>query len=113
MWIALPKEEKGLPEVLKRLGEQPELFKEMFTSDQYFSSEGILRLPKFTLGGDSIPLRGVLSSMGLARIFSHSTADLSGMTGDKSLFVDDVYHQAVIEVRFSRLAQHPPFAGLC
>lgn len=99
MWIVLPNEEKGLPDVLKRFRDHPDCFSEIFTSDQYFSEEVILRMPKFTLGGESMSLKDALSDMGLRSIFSESTADLSGITGDKSLFVDNVYHQAVLEVR--------------
>lgn len=98
MLIVLPNKKEGLPDVLKRLGEQPDWFKEIFTSNQYFSDEVILRMPKFILGGESIQLKEALSNMGLQSIFSEQTADLSGITGDKSLTVSDVHHQAIIEV---------------
>uniref|UniRef100_A0A5K3EPT6 SERPIN domain-containing protein n=1 Tax=Mesocestoides corti TaxID=53468 RepID=A0A5K3EPT6_MESCO len=98
MLIVLPEEEKGLPDVLKKLKENPESFKELFTSDQYFDTEVILKLPKFCLGGESMELKDALVQMGLGSIFSEKDADFSGITGDRSLTVSDVYHQAVIEV---------------
>ncbi len=102
MLIVLPEKNDGLPEVLKKMKENPKWFSEIFTSDQYFPENVVLRLPKFCLGGESIQLKEPLANMGLKSIFNGEHADLSGITGDRSLCVSDVYHQAVIEVSTSR-----------
>jgi serpin B len=55
-----------------------------------------LALPKFT-SVLQINLRQELTAMGMGTAFSRH-ADLSGMTGEKNLFVDEVIHKAFIEV---------------
>ena len=55
-----------------------------------------LSLPKFR-SELQINLRDELTSMGMGTAFSRY-ADLSGMTGEKNLYVDDVIHKAFIEV---------------
>nr|CDS31921.1 serine protease inhibitor [Hymenolepis microstoma] len=97
MLILLPEDDHGFPEVLRDINENPANLTEVLTSDQYFEEEVILKMPKFYLGGDSIELTSELQKMGLKTIFNDS-ADFSGITGDRSLFVSDVYHQAMIEV---------------
>jgi serpin B len=55
-----------------------------------------LALPKFK-SELQINLRDELTSMGMGTAFSRN-ADLSGMTGEKNLYVDEVIHKAFIEV---------------
>jgi serpin B len=55
-----------------------------------------LALPKFR-SEHQINLRQELTSMGMGTVFSRY-ADLSGMTGEKNLYVDEVIHKAFIEV---------------
>jgi len=55
-----------------------------------------LALPKFR-SELQINLRHELTSMGMGTAFSRD-ADLSGMTGEKNLYVDEVIHKAFIEV---------------
>jgi serpin B len=55
-----------------------------------------LSLPKFR-SELQINLREALTSMGMGTAFSRY-ADLSGMTGEKNLYVDEVIHKAFIEV---------------
>lgn len=61
-------------------------------------SHSQLSLPKFKIE-ESIDLRAHLQNLGIASIFDSNKADLSGITGDKSLFVDKVLHKGVLEVR--------------
>lgn len=56
-----------------------------------------MTLPKFTIE-ETIDLRAHLQNLGVTNIFDPSKADLSGITGDKSLFVDKVLHKSVLEV---------------
>jgi serpin B len=55
-----------------------------------------ISLPKFTTEW-KLNLGKELSGMGMDQLFGLK-ADLSGMTGEKNLFVDEVVHQAFIEV---------------
>lgn len=97
MLILLPEQVDGFPIVLKKINENPAHLYEVLNSDQYFEEEVILKMPKFSLGDDSIQISRELLDMGLKSIFSEQ-ADLSGITGDKSLILSDVYHQAMIDV---------------
>ncbi len=56
----------------------------------------IVYFPKFSLE-TKYSLPAVLSSMGMPTAFS-SAADFSGMDGPGNLFIDDVIHQAFVEV---------------
>ncbi|MBS7611901.1 serpin family protein [Candidatus Bathyarchaeota archaeon] len=54
-------------------------------------------LPKFKIDAKYF-LKNALSAMGMPTIFSPGKADLSGMSGNRELFVGFVIHQAHIEV---------------
>ncbi|KAM7540167.1 hypothetical protein Aperf_G00000043550 [Anoplocephala perfoliata] len=97
MLILLPDQVDGFLSLLKKINENPAHLLEVLTSDQYFEEEVILKMPKFSFGGDSIQINRELANMGLKSIFSEK-ADFSGITGDKSLILSDVYHQAMIDV---------------
>lgn len=56
-----------------------------------------LWLPRFKIDAD-LSLSEILSSLGARSAFSAASADLSGITGERSLFVSDAMHRAVIEV---------------
>uniref|UniRef100_A0A914VIU7 Serpin domain-containing protein n=1 Tax=Plectus sambesii TaxID=2011161 RepID=A0A914VIU7_9BILA len=56
-----------------------------------------VHLPKFKLEM-SFGLGETLSSMGMSDLFDCNKADLSNITGDKSLHVSAVIHKAFIEV---------------
>ena len=56
-----------------------------------------LLLPKFKLDSD-ILLKDYLSLMGVMDLFDPSSADLSGITGYKGLYVSHAIHKAYIEV---------------
>lgn len=98
MLILLPEADDGLPEVIKMISEKPDHLVNVLTSKHFIEEEILLKLPKFYLGGESIKLNDALRNMGLKTIFTDD-ADFSGITGDRSVSVSDVYHQAMIEVR--------------
>ena len=54
-----------------------------------------LALPKFLLDS-KVKVKGSLTSMGMVDPFGN--ADFSGIDGTHELFIDDIYHQAVIDV---------------
>ncbi len=56
-----------------------------------------VRLPKFTFTSASVSLKPALLSLGMTDAFT-GAADLSGIDGTKSLYVQDVIHKAFIAV---------------
>ena len=56
-----------------------------------------LALPRFR-AETSVALAETLQAMGMTDAFVYQVADLSGMDGTRELFIDDVVHQAFIEV---------------
>ncbi|KAL1438206.1 hypothetical protein MTO96_048287 [Rhipicephalus appendiculatus] len=56
-----------------------------------------LHLPRFKLE-EKYQLKEVLPKLGIKRMFNAGEADLSRINGEKSLFVDQVVHKAVVEV---------------
>ncbi|XP_039262544.2 leukocyte elastase inhibitor-like isoform X2 [Styela clava] len=56
-----------------------------------------ITLPKFKVEA-GIELQKSLQNLGIKDIFSSGQADLSGISGDKSLFVDAIFHKGVLEV---------------
>lgn len=63
-----------------------------------FESKSVrLKMPKFDFKF-STPLSKTLSEMGMPSAFDQEGADFSGMTGDRSLWIDEVYHKAFVSV---------------
>jgi serpin B len=61
------------------------------------SEEVIVFLPKFKTTAE-FQLGNTLRSMGMASAFDPSTANFSGMTGRKDLFISAVIHKAFVDV---------------
>lgn len=57
----------------------------------------MLSLPKFQTNC-KINLESMMSRMGMPLVFSPDSADFSGMTGKRDLFISEVIHQAFIDV---------------
>ncbi len=98
MLIVLPNAKKGLPALLKRLTSNAGKFASVLNTDNFLTADVALQLPVFSIEGATIPLRDVLSNLGLGSIFNDGTADLSGMTGGRDLYVASVCHKALIDV---------------
>jgi serpin B len=64
-------------------------------SEMYYTTVH-LKFPKFEFESE-ISLAKTLAAMGMPEAFS-GAADFSGMTGDKDLFISDVFHKAYIGV---------------
>ncbi len=92
MIIILPKSVEGW-EMISRVLDLDRLRK---MESQFESTEVQLSIPKFSLEL-KLNLREELSAMGMGLAFSRD-ADLSGMNGEKNLFVSEVIHKAFIEV---------------
>jgi len=56
-----------------------------------------LWLPRFKLD-ERLSLSEMLSAMGMSDLFSDGAADLSGIDGEKNLYVSTILHRAVVEV---------------
>ncbi len=99
MLIVLPKQNDGLPSLLTKLLDRASLpaFKKLFDKSTYTMKRFEFRMPKFTLGGESIDLKEHLSALGMNEVFTDQ-ADFSGINGKRNLFIGSVMHQAVIEV---------------
>ncbi len=56
-----------------------------------------LAMPKFMYEG-SLELKGILAELRMRAAFDPTKADFSGMGGTKDLYLDEVYHKAVVAV---------------
>jgi len=61
------------------------------------SQEVIVYLPKFKTT-TQLQLSKTLTSTGMISAFDRATADFSGMTGDKELFISAAFHKAFVDV---------------
>ncbi|GMW03442.1 MAG: serpin [Candidatus Hydrogenedentota bacterium] len=92
MVILLPKDAKDLARVMSELS--PDFMHAALTG---LAKRNIdLLLPRFTIKAKYF-MTELLSSMGMPTAFTGS-ADFSGMSGVRDLFISDVIHQAFIEV---------------
>uniref|UniRef100_A0A914C8X6 Serpin domain-containing protein n=1 Tax=Acrobeloides nanus TaxID=290746 RepID=A0A914C8X6_9BILA len=92
MYIVLPTKRFGLSEVLKNL-----TGKTLIGFVQHRrKSEVFVELPRFKLE-TSLSLGDTLKKLGIVEAFKDS-ADFSGMTGSKDLYISEVVHKAFIEV---------------
>jgi serpin B len=93
MVIFLPKTANGIADFEKSF--EYKYYQEVIASFQ--PAEVMLSLPKFQTTY-KINLGSTLSQMGMPLAFSPDSADFSGMTGKRNLFISEVIHQAFINV---------------
>ncbi len=98
MLIVLPNAKNGLPSLLESLSSSAENFASVLNTDHFHTTDVALQLPVFSIEGDIIPLKVVLSNLGLGSIFNGGTAELSGMNGERGLYVESFNHKALIDV---------------
>jgi serpin B len=93
MVLLLPDEAGGLPALEEDLTQQ--------RLDAWIGSlnelEVQVAIPRFTVTS-SLDLGSFLPGMGMASAFDPRTADFSGMTGKRDLFISAAVHQAYVEV---------------
>lgn len=104
MLIVLPNERTGLPGLLERLTSSAENFAYFMDAKHFHKADVIVELPVFSIEGETMPLAGALSNLGLGSIFGGSTANLSGMTGGRDVFISGISHKALIDVSTHSLA---------
>jgi serpin B len=56
-----------------------------------------LRLPKFSIAGESVSLKKPLETLGMVDAFEEKRADFSGISGER-LWISDVVHKAFVKV---------------
>src|SRR6266700_385294 len=95
MVILLPKAVDGLDALEQRL-DAANLQEWLAALDQAGEARAEVFLPRFKLNC-RLDLAKELAGMGMPSAFTHS-ADFSGMTGARDLFIGDVVHQAVVDV---------------
>ncbi|XP_059353101.1 leukocyte elastase inhibitor-like isoform X1 [Daphnia carinata] len=93
MFIVLPNKVDGLPELEAKLHETSldDSNVEMRSAKLHVS------LPKFKLEAD-VKLKDILISMGISDIFDEKSADFSGISGEKDLYVSNIFHKSFIDV---------------
>ncbi|BFZ05390.1 hypothetical protein BsWGS_08429 [Bradybaena similaris] len=94
LYIALPRAYTGLA-AFENLLIKTQSVKTMF--DEYRSEEVYLTLPKFKIES-LFKLKGHLLNLGIENLFTLN-ASLDGISQKGGLYLDDVYHKAVIEVQ--------------
>ncbi len=98
MLVDLPNERTGLPTQLENLTSNVDEFMHVLDDKNFHEEEVYLGLPAFSIAGDTIQLKEVLTAMGLGSIFTPGLADLSATDGVGRLFVSRVLHKALIDV---------------
>jgi serpin B len=93
MLVLLPKEGSSVADLEKSLSQE--------SFDKWMgglkSQEVQVFLPRFTITWGANSITEQLKALGLKTVFTDK-ADLSGITGDKTLDVSDVVHKAFVEV---------------
>lgn len=92
MYIILPDKDKNPGDILKTL--DSESFGQLCQS--FKETKLMLALPKFKAKA-RYEMKDILMDMGMVAPFSHY-ANLSGINGKLDLLIDDVIHQAMVEV---------------
>ncbi len=96
MFIFLPEEIHGLAGLEENLTSE-NVGKWLSAVSSADETEILVSLPKFKTACE-LELRKTLSAMGMPSAFIERTADFSGMTGNKDLFIDKVVHKAFLDL---------------
>ncbi len=98
MQLVLPVADDGLPALEKRLGSG--LLDQL--SSKLGRHEVIVTMPRFTIDGSALSLKGTLQRMGVVDAFDEAKADLTAMAvlrADENLYIKEAFHKAFIEVK--------------
>ena len=96
MIIFLPQEKQGLAGLENTLTDET-IRQWLVRLSDTAESEVMIRLPKFKMTC-AFELSKILGAMGMPSAFSDLSADFSGMTGARDLFISRVIHQAFVDV---------------
>jgi len=93
MFILLPNKIDGLPTLESKLSDND--LEDILSATS--SAQLDVAIPKFKIEAN-VEMKEVLIEMGMADLFDSKQADLSGISGQKDLFVSDVVHKTFIDV---------------
>ena len=93
MFIVLPNKIGGLSEL------ETKLTGTMVDQIDQVIGEAKLQvaIPKFKIEAD-LPMKDLLAGLGMGDLFDADYADLSGISGNKDLYVSNVFHKSFVEV---------------
>jgi serpin B len=94
MLILLPNEIEGLQEMENTLTTENlnTLLSKMWTR------EVDVYIPRFKMTWGAFSLKKTLAALGMPIVFDPERSDFSGINGEKSLFISDIFHKAFVEV---------------
>ena len=93
MVIFLPDEVDGLPDLVNKL----DVVQLKRCTTMLSNMKVRVSIPKFT-ADCKFGLNHVLGKLGVSSLFSSQDADLSGVTGNKGLYITEAIHQAFVDV---------------
>ena len=93
MFIVLPNQVDGLPALEEKISEN------FMNQIDHFPMVNKLHvaIPKFKIEAD-VQMKELLAKLGMGEMFDEKTADFSGISGKKDLYVSQVFHKSFIEV---------------
>ncbi|XP_037365587.1 serpin B10 [Talpa occidentalis] len=95
LFVLLPEDFGGLEQLEKDI--TYEKLREWSSEDMMEAYDVRLHLPKFKLE-ETYDLKSILSSMGMSNAFIQGKADFSGMSGERNLYLSNVFHKAFVEI---------------
>uniref|UniRef100_A0A914DXC2 Serpin domain-containing protein n=1 Tax=Acrobeloides nanus TaxID=290746 RepID=A0A914DXC2_9BILA len=96
LYVLLPREQFGLKRLLRNMNGHKLNSYINYTGKANNITAIDIELPRFKVE-TSLSLTNALLKVGIKDAFSRSNADFSGITGDRSLYIDEVLHKAFIE----------------
>jgi serpin B len=94
MLVLLPKDVNGLKDVENTL--TAELLNTILL--KMWEPKVDVYLPRFEITWGTVSLKNALTALGMPDAFDPEKADFSGITGQKDLFISDVFHKAYVKV---------------
>jgi len=91
MFIVLPNKIHGLLELESKMHETSLANVKMRCAELHVA------IPKFKLDAD-VKLKDILIHMGMPDMFDERVADFSGVSGEKDLYVSNIFHKSFIDV---------------
>ena len=93
MLIILPDKVTGQPDVIRHQEE----FDYASCANKNSAEPAEIFVPKMEIKA-SYPTKNIFKMAGMRDVFDPNKADLSGITKDDQLFVDEIYHQAFLSI---------------
>jgi serpin B len=94
MLVLLPKDGNGLEDVENKLTAE---FLDTILSKMWETKVNVY-LPRFKMTWGTASLKNALAALGMPDAFDREKADFSGLNGQDSLYISDVFHKSFVEV---------------